>query len=548
MPSGTCSCLSGFGSTEGTIDCSIPPPASCIASYMTGISATANAFGALIETNFTDNTIAITIATPLDQTTYVNAADLSQGTVDPTTTAYSTSTIITFGSCIYPEPTDDSTLYWMKPAVTGSDCLDVYELSLPWPIAKDMCGFTYNAIDSSWEATVTITRTFSVPFNTSSGSGFTTRNETVSQLVSVSFPSSVVVSSTANVTGPIAVSAQAITLLEYQGGLGQWEYNILALVTQPYKFASNFSVALSGPLASSGRLLTAMSSITNLTLCHSNLDAGCRQTISLFFSGCDALNGTVTLTLTPICSGGQDVFTCIEAGLGDVVITAQVAAAASCGLIDNLHLQAKSLASYSNSDMTIASTSYSAADVAYFNSSISSNDSVITQVVVRSVCMILNPQLGNTACAPVAFNQISAVDSLEPSFSLVLSQTRALTNATAGQTFTVQATVSITWLGDAKRTEALSAVTTISTTILVHPHSLSSTASTTASPDLRVAENTQITQTTVNNEQWKMVLIGSVSAVCGVAVFAVIVLAIFLYNRKKRRDAELNFNFSSLVD
>ena len=116
-----------------------------------------------------------------------------------------------------------------------------------------------------------------------------------------SFPTSVVVQNDVNVTGPVAVSVNAITSSFYDVPTDTWTIIIKTLTKRPYKLTAPTVSSVSGEISVHNRYKANSASIAATSACNSN-DLPCAQTITLNFVGCAALSGGVTVTTVPVKS------------------------------------------------------------------------------------------------------------------------------------------------------------------------------------------------------------------------------------------------------
>lgn len=209
-------------------------------------------------------------------------------------------------------------------------------------------------------------------------------------------------------------------------------------------------------------------------------------------------------------------------------------------MVDNLQLETKSLNSYNSLAMNTPTTNFKASNTVYFAATINSTDALILNRTVQSVCFILNPQLGNTACIPYEFTVLpTTVAAHDPVFSVDLSQTRAFTNASDAQNFAVQVTFGILWntATPLKRDQSEPSSTVVSAVSFIQ------VSEDTGSPT--VAEETD-SNGLITEEHWKVALIAAASVLGVILVAGVVLLSVFLRRRQKNRDAERAFNFSQI--
>ena len=102
--------------------------------------------------------------------------------------------------------------------------------------------------------------------------------------------------------------------------------------------------------------------------------------------------------------------------------------------------------------MATPQTEFSASDIAYFGADIQSTNASISGLTLRSVCLFYNG--GKTVqrifseklgCTAIAFTTLPNMGGKNPVFSVHLAQTRILTQDTGLLSFTVKATVDVTW-------------------------------------------------------------------------------------------------------
>ena len=110
------------------------------------------------------------------------------------------------------------------------------------------------------------------------------------------FPTSVNVQTNINVTGPVAVTVDAIISNSYNPGTDTWTLLVKTLTNRPYKL-SNPSAITSGEINTDNRFIKA--TIADDTACNSNSNS-CGQTITLTFRNCYALSGGVVVSATPV--------------------------------------------------------------------------------------------------------------------------------------------------------------------------------------------------------------------------------------------------------
>ena len=84
---------------------------------------------------------------------------------------------------------------------------------------------------------------------------------------------------------------------------------------------------------------------------------------------------------------------------------------------------------------------FAASDIAYFGAVIQSTNATLTGFTLTSACLSLDG--GN--CQSVVTTGMTATGGMNPVFAINLAQTRFLTTDTNRRTFTVKATVSVTW-------------------------------------------------------------------------------------------------------
>ena len=97
--------------------------------------------------------------------------------------------------------------------------------------------------------------------------------------------------------------------------------------------------------------------------------------------------------------------------------------------------------SFSDSALTLPNTLFAASDIAYFGAVIQSTNATLTGFSLTGACLSWNG--GN--CQAVTTSPITPNGGMSPTFAINLAQTRYLTTDTSRQTFTVKATVAVTW-------------------------------------------------------------------------------------------------------
>ena len=99
-----------------------------------------------------------------------------------------------------------------------------------------------------------------------------------------------------NITGPVAVSVDAIVSSSYNPASGFWVVSVKTLTNRPYKLSA-LVASTSGAIQTNNRLSSY--AISDNTACNSN-GLSCTQTITLSFNGCGALSGGVVIQATPV--------------------------------------------------------------------------------------------------------------------------------------------------------------------------------------------------------------------------------------------------------
>jgi len=546
--SGTCSCYSGYGSVGTVHDCAVAPSSTCASNY-TNISTLSASLSPSWTVDVKNSTFTLDISLPLEETQFSDSGDSTSSLRNSSSSAYSLETTITFGStssCNYP-PSPSST-FWTKVAAGAGSCEDRYVFTTQWTDAKSQCGFTYSAAVKAWVQEVTITRYYSIPFDPNSVEGqkrsSIIRTQSSVQQVRIVFPESVTSTAGVNVTGPIAVSSSAFASVAYTPSVDAWKVDVMVATANPYKLVHPL-ITVSG--IDSSRLLGAQTLIDDVSSCNSNMES-CTQKVSVFISGCSALNGQVSISLAAACSGVSDQKTCSEVS-GRVTLTASLDTEGSCDIVKNITIDTKSLTAYSSEDMIVTSNSFNATDLAYFGAIISSSDALIDNKTVVSVCFFLDPRT-NSVCTPFNFTTfVSGNAMIDPAFYVDLAQTRSLTNDTLEHTFGVKVTFSIGFSSPSTmRRSDDSSVQSVESIVHIKVTQSNATSNATTSSESEIASSIESTTKETDSMEHKFkvaVIAGSIAG--AIIIFGVvIVLILVLRKRNQAREAERSFNFSQI--
>ena len=126
-----------------------------------------------------------------------------------------------------------------------------------------------------------------------------------------------------------------------------------------------------------------------------------------------------------------------------VAIGIEINNADSCGIVNTIQFSTATLSVYADASLTIPKTQFAASDIAYFGATIQSTNATLTGFSLNSVCFSLN----NGPCQTVVATNMAPIAGKNPVFAVNLAQTRYFTTQTSLQTFSVSATVGVTWNG-----------------------------------------------------------------------------------------------------
>lgn len=115
------------------------------------------------------------------------------------------------------------------------------------------------------------------------------------------FPTSATVQTDVNVTGPVAVSVNAIITSGYDVVSDSWSVVVKTTTNRPYKLSAPTVASVTGEIFADNRYTNTAGSIaiTPVVGCTDNNNP-CTQVINLKFSGCQAISGGVVIQTTPV--------------------------------------------------------------------------------------------------------------------------------------------------------------------------------------------------------------------------------------------------------